>query len=156
MNRKLRLLALALGVVVMSNVAYADDDVNISYAELPQNAKVFIEKHFGNNPATKEVEYKDVSGVYTVELRNGYDLKFNSEGKILEIDSPDRSDVKSTIAKDVLPSKIITYLSDKNLLNNIDEIKILRNGDYMVEIDKIMNSRKMRFDKDGNLITHRR
>ena len=156
MNRKLRLLALALGVVVMSNVAYADDDVNISYAELPQNAKVFIEKHFGNNPATKEVEYKDVLGVYTVELRNGYDLKFNSEGEIIEIDSPDRSDIKSTIAKDVLPSKIITYLSDKNLLNNIDEIKILRNGDYMVEIDKIMNSRKMRFDKDGKLITHRR
>ncbi len=156
MNRKLRLLALALGVVVMSNVAYADDDVNISYTELPQNAKVFIEKHFGNNPATKEVEYKDVSGVYTVELRNGYDLKFNSEGKILEIDSPDRSDVKSSIAKDVLPSKIITYLSDKNLLNNIDEIKILRNGDYVVEIDKIMNSRKMRFDKDGQLVTHRR
>lgn len=156
MNRKLRLLALALGVVVMSNVAYADDDVNISYTELPQNAKVFIEKHFGNNPATKEVEYKDVSGVYTVELRNGYDLKFNSEGKILEIDSPDRSDVKSSIAKDVLPSKIITYLNDKNLLNNIDEIKILRNGDYVVEIDKIMNSRKMRFDKDGQLVTHRR
>lgn len=156
MNGKLRLLALALGAVVMSNVALADDDENISYVELPENAKAFIEKHFGNNPATKEVEYKDVSGVYTVELRNGYDLKFNSKGAILEIDSPDRSDIKSTIAKDVLPSKIITYLTDKSLLNNIDEIKILRNGDYMVEIDKIMNSRKLRFDKDGQLVKQRR
>ena len=97
-----------------------------------------------------------MSGVYTVELRNGYDLKFNSKGAILEIDSPDRSDIKSTIAKDVLPSKIITYLIDKSLLNNIDEIKILRNGDYMVEIDKIMNSRKLRFDKDGQLVKQRR
>lgn len=156
MKRKIRLLALAVGVIFIGNIAHADDDVNVAYAELPQKAKVFIEKHFGTNPATQEIEYKDVSGVYTVELKNGYDIKFNAVGKVIEIDSPDRKDIDEAIVKDILPAKIVTYLTTENLIDDVDEIKVQRNGGYMMEIDKISKDRKLRFDETGNLIKSKR
>ena len=43
MKRIGKLMALMAGLVLMANTAYADD-VNVSYSELPQDAKAFITK----------------------------------------------------------------------------------------------------------------
>lgn len=151
MKGRVKILMLVASVLFANTVAYADDDVHITYAELPQKAKLFMEKHFGANTPTTEIEYENATGVYVVELRNGYDIKFNSDGKVIEIDSPDRGDIAETIVKDILPAKAVVYLTDKRLLDDVDEIKVHRNGDFSVEIDKVMNDRKLRFDSSGNL-----
>ena len=93
MKRIGKLMALMAGLVLMANTAYADD-VNVSYSELPQDAKAFITKHFGQNAKVQEVEYEQMEDVYTVELRNGYDIKFDKAGKVVEVDSPDMKDIE--------------------------------------------------------------
>lgn len=156
MKGKVKTLIMTVSVLLASSVAYADDDVRIGYAELPQKAKSFIEKHFGADTPTHEIEYENMSGVYTVELRNGYDIKFNSDGKVIEIDSPDREDIAESIVKEILPAKAVVYLKDKGILDDVDEIRLHRNGDFMVEIDKIMNDTKIRFDSIGNVVHRKR
>lgn len=150
MKKIARLLTVLAGVALACNVAYADD-INIVYEELPQKAKTFITKHFGTNPKIQEVEQDQMTGVYTVELRSGYDIKFDKKGAVVEIDSPDLKDMDTAIVKELLPAKAVSYLIKKKYLSDVDEIKLLRNGDFIVEIDKAMKDRVYRFDKSGNL-----
>lgn len=157
MKRKTTFLTLLIsGMMMFGGVAYADDDVNISYNELPQTAKTFIEKNFGANPATKDVEYENASGAYSVELRNGYDFKFDSAGKLIEIDSPDRGEIAQSIVEQVLPAKAVAYLKTAKLIGNVDEIDVLRDGGYKVEVEKTVMGfktaeRYLWFDKDGKM-----
>ena len=148
-----RVLMLALSIVMMSGFMYADDR-NIDYSKLPLKARSFLEKHFGKTPSTREVE-QECDG-YSVELRNGYDVKFDIEGKLVEIDSPDRKTLSQSIAKDVLPLLAIKYLQGKDVLGKINEIKVLRNGDYVVEIDQIVNDYKIMFDHHGDVKKRKR
>lgn len=143
-----RILVLAISVVFINGLVYADD-ANVDYSELPAKARVFLEKHFGKSPATKEVE-REQKG-FSVEMRNGYDVKFNAVGELVEIEAPDRKDISQSILNDVLPAKAVKYLKDKDLLGKIDDIKILKNGDYIVEIDKMVNDYKIRFDRNGTV-----
>lgn len=151
MKGKIRLLAVAVAAALSVNAAHADDDVNIGYSELPLGARMFIEKYFGTSPNTEEIEYKDAPGVYAVELRNGYDVKFGRDGKVIEIDSPDMKDIDEAIVRDILPVKAVKFLEEKKLLDDVDEIRVQRNGGYLVEVDKIASDRKYRFDSDGKL-----
>ncbi len=155
MKRIGKLMALMAGLVLMANTAYADD-VNVSYSELPQDAKAFITKHFGQNAKVQEVEYEQMEDVYTVELRNGYDIKFDKAGKVVEVDSPDMKDIEVAIVKDVLPAKAVDFLSKKKLLDDVDDIKVLRRGGFIVETDKMMQERDFRFSSDGSLIKGKR
>ena len=148
-----RILVLAISIVLINSLAYADD-VNVDYSELPAKARAFLEKHFGKTPATKEVEQEQKG--YSVELRNGYDVKFNDVGELMEIEAPDRKDISQGIITDVLPAKAVKYLKGKGLLGKIDDIKILKNGDYIVEIDKMVNDYKIRFDRNGTIREPRR
>ncbi len=150
MKGQIRFLILVV-TLLFSNSMINADDVNISYSELPGKAKSFMEKHFGANVKAYEIEYENASGIYAVELRNGYDIKFNAEGGVIEIDSPDRKDMEEAIVKDLLPVKAINYLVEQRILDDVEEIKIRRDGSFFVEIDKVINDRKLRFDKDGNL-----
>lgn len=151
MKEKIRIMILAVAFMLSGSVMYAGDDVNISYLELPQKAKSFIEKHFGANPEVFEIEHENTSGIYSVELRNGYDLKFNGMGNLIEIDAPDRKDIDESIVRDVLPTKAVDYLVEQRISDDVEEIKVNRDGGYYVEVDKILNDRKLRFDKNGNL-----
>lgn len=94
--------------------------------------------------------------VYTVELRNGYDIKFDKAGKVVEVDSPDMKDIEVAIVKDVLPAKAVDFLSKKKLLDDVDDIKVLGRGGFIVETDKMMQERNFRFSSDGSLIKGKR
>lgn len=151
MKKIARLLAVVMSVVISWGTAYADDDIRLGYEELPQKAKTFITKHFGTAPKIQEIEFDRVENEYSVELRNGYDIKFDKKGAVVEIDSPDMKDLKTTIVKDILPSKAVSYLIKEKSLGDVDDIKVLPNGDYLVEIDKMTKDKNLRFDKTGKL-----
>ena len=78
-------------------------------------------------------------------------MKFDRDGKLIEVEAPSRRTVSQTIAKDVLPAKAMEYLQEKGVADRINDIEILHNGDYLVEIDRIVNEYKLRFDSNGNV-----
>lgn len=139
-------------IFLLGTAVYAGDDVRINYSQLPADAQKFITTYFGANPATKEVEHELTTGEYSVELRNGYDMTFDSTGKLIEIDSPDRKAILVKIVKAVLPAKAVDYLQKQNLINNVDDIKVLRNGGFVVDIDKWNHDKEYRFDAEGNFV----
>ena len=143
-----RMVTFVLAVFMVSVVATADE-VKVEYNELPQKARRFLEKHFGKMPATKEVEVE--RNEYSVELKNGHELKFDEKGNLLEIDSPDRSNLDRALVTDILPEKAVEYLKEKDVFGKVDEITILRNGDYVVDIDRIANDFIIRFDVKGTV-----
>ena len=143
-----RILVLITGVALASVALHADED-NMNYNELPEAARVFLEKHFGKNPMAKEIEHEHSR--FSVELRNGYEMEFDSAGKLLEVDSPDRNNLTQGILNDVLPAKAVNHLREKGVLKQVDDVKILRNGDYLVGIDKMVNDYTIRFDNNGEL-----
>ncbi len=155
-NEFLKIVVLTLCLFITKNVAYADDDVNISYNGLPETSRMFIEKHFSGDSQTREIEYENESGVYKVEMNNGYEIKFNSKGRVIEVDSPKGRSIDEILAKAVLPAKIVNQLTAERLLDDIDEIKVLRDGGYLIEIDKYSKNKKMRFDSDGNFVKGRK
>lgn len=152
MKKMTILIATLIGLVVCAFNAQADDDVRVSYSKLPAKAKAFIETYFGSNPKTKEIEREVHGGKYSVELRNGYDLEFDSNGELIEIDSPDRTNLAAKIVKGVLPAKAVQYLQSENLINNVDGVKVFRNGDFLVDVETRGEDYKYRFDSSGNLL----
>jgi hypothetical protein len=52
---------------------------------------------------------------------------------------------------DILPANAVNYLDVEDCLDDIDDIKVLRTGEYCVSIDKALNDVDYWFDKDGNL-----
>lgn len=152
MKKMIFLVALAVGLMVLAFNVQADDDVRVSYSKLPAKAKTFIETYFGANPKTREIERETWSGNFSVDLRNGYDVKFDSEGRLIEIDSPDHSNIAPKIIKGILPAKAVQYLQGENILDNVDDIKVLRDGSYLVDIDVRFGDREYRFDTSGNLL----
>lgn len=155
-NGFLKIVVLTLCLLATKNATYADDDVNIAYNGLPETSRMFIEKHFSRDSQTREIEYENESGVYKVEMNNGYEIKFNSKGRVIEVDSPKGKSVDEILAKAVLPATIVNKLTSERLLDYIDEIKVLRDGGYLIEIDKYSKNRKMRFDSDGNFVKGRK
>lgn len=155
MKRITSLLTIALGALfVFSGVVYAKGEVRVTFSRLPEKAKIFITTYFGAKPKTKEMELDKKTGEYSVELRNGYEMKFDSDGKLIEIDSPDRagSVVSQKIINAVLPAKAVQYLQTKNYIDNVDEIKVLSTGGYEVDIDQRGTDIDLYFDSNGNLI----
>lgn len=153
MKTRFKLLLVLLSVITLSGIAYAHDDVPVAYNELPQKAKAFIVKHFGDSPRIHEIEYDEPEGVYSVDMQNGYDIKFNKAGNVIEVDSPDIKDLTIAIVKDLLPPNAISYLKNADFLDDVDDIKVLRKGGFIVDIDKMMSSDvTLHFDSKGNLV----
>lgn len=150
MKRMTAILSVATAMVLLCGLSASADDVRVNYSELPAKAKSFVAKYFGETPSVREVELD--GGEYTVELRNGYEVKFNSAGDPIEIDAQGKKKLDVDMVKALLPSRAVDYLSKKKLLNDVDEIKFVRGGGYVVEIDKMMKERKLRFDSEGHLV----
>lgn len=153
MKKMKRTIMLALGLILMSSVMYADD-VKIDYSQLPPKARHFMEKHFGRVPDVKDVEQERAE--YSVELRNGYEIDFDADGRLLEINSPDRKDLELKVIKDILPDKAVKHLQDENVINRVDDIKILRNGDFVVEIDTLVSEYNIHFNGKGDVVKTRK
>lgn len=151
MKRIVSLLIVVVGIV-FAGIVWANDIKVKSVSALPEASQEFLKKHFGAKLSIHEMEFDAKEDVYSVELRNGYEVNFNSKGKTVEVDSPDLKDISVDIVKDVLPAKAVTYLESEGLLGDIDEIEVLANGGYLVGIEKIAGDIDIKFDKDGNLL----
>lgn len=102
--------------------------------KLPSKAKAFINKHFKDVAVTKCQEYF-AKGKYEVELRNGVDLEFDRNGKILEIDAPDNTTLAASVVKDILPSNAWKRLEKQGLTTSVESIEFRRGKVYEVELN---------------------
>lgn len=105
---KILSLLLLSATLMMSCSSDDDDKVNVT----PQEMEAFALKHFPNNSViqTKEINYKG-SRAFEMKLEGDIELKFNSNGDLIEIES------KTRIPDSLIPAKILYYVS-KHYPNN--------------------------------------
>ncbi|MBD5356023.1 MAG: hypothetical protein HDR88_03320 [Bacteroides sp.] len=121
---------------------------NIS--QLPDKAKSFIDKHF-KDIAVKTCEKYFAKGKYEVELVNGIDLDFNTQGEVIEIDAPDNAVLSPTVVKEILPHKAYSRLEQSGYINSIESIEFKKGKVYEVEL-KIADPDTYIFSVDGTFI----
>ncbi|MDO4320829.1 MAG: PepSY-like domain-containing protein [Bacteroidales bacterium] len=116
-------------------------------SQLPDNATKFLEKHY-KNVAIREIEREFASGTFEVELANGTDIEFSSEGKVIEIDAPDRGPALSKdVVKEILPSKAYKRLEQAGQVKNVDEIDLDNGSIYVIKTRAV---KKMKYGYDVN------
>ncbi len=126
-------------------------DVHLSPSDLPQNILTFIATHFSQYSIT-EAE-KENNGNYEVELNNGTELIFNSEGVFLGIGEDENEDEDEQGERDIdpseLPQNIKDYINANYPNNTIIEAEIEDDGGYEVTLN---NGVELEFDAAGNFI----
>ena len=94
-----------LGLLVFQG---CDKDSEVTYSELPQNARVFIDSYFPLLDVVYAEKRKDgKKTIYEVVLDKGVLLHFNSSGDWIYIDCQ-----TSALPEGVLPTKIAEYINE--------------------------------------------
>lgn len=119
-------------------------------SQLPEKAKSFINKHF-KDIAVRTCEKYFAKGKFEVELVNGLDLDFNTQGEIIEIDAPDNTVLSPAIVKDILPHKAFSKLEKAGYINSVESITFKKGKAYEVEL-RIEDPDTYVFSIDGTFI----
>lgn len=135
----LGLMLLATTLLILSCSKDNDENTNL----FPQGIEAFAMKHYPNN---KVIKIKEVifgkTKTYEVKLEGDIELKFNSEGELIEVES------KTRIPDSLIPAKIRDYVAlhypdnfiieweledDKQevKLDNGIELEFTLNGDFI-------------------------
>lgn len=118
-----------------------------TYTQLPEKAKTFIQKHFkGVDVRTCEKFF--AKGKYEVELANGVDLEFNTQGELVEVDAPDNTVLPLSVIKEVMPRKAFERLEKDGYAGMVESIELNRGKVYEVELN-IPGPDTYVFDIDG-------
>lgn len=109
--------------------------VSENQQSLPESIKTFLKTHFPN-VATEEIKLKTLSSIYEVDLKNGYDLKFNTDGDWVEIEAPNNIYISHDLVYKLLPGEIYENLKKHNVVNKIKEIDFNPIWGYKIDINK--------------------
>lgn len=164
--KKIKILSMALIALLTFNSCSDDDDAvdpgtnvdlnltarssddYINTAALPQAILNYISTNYPNN-TIHEAEIEDNNN-YEVELNNGTELIFDSQGNFLGIDDDDDDDFgDEDIAPGNLPEKIRNFIATHFPEATIEEAEKENNGNYEVELS---NDVELIFDADGNFL----
>lgn len=140
-----RLVAIVTLVLAVGFTAQADRHVNAS--QLPAEAQSFIKKHYASINV-RECEQDD--GYFEVELKNGVDMAFDAQGKLLKLDAGNKK-VAQAILKEILPANAYKELETRKLLSKVEEVEF-NPANIKVETSEWFND-EYRFDLDGKLIS---
>ena len=119
----------------MAIVSCSDDiknevDITITINDLPSAARSFLNRYFPNYEIvkiTKEVE-SDIT-VYEVDLQDGYEVFFNSDGDWTQVVAP----YGKTIPTGFIPEQVLATLTQRFQGYGINEINRTGHG-YKVEL----------------------
>lgn len=108
------LYSLTFIIMIVSLISCSSERENeienlISYEELPLISQSFLEKYFGGKESIEKIEKENQNGItiYEVDLKNGYEIVFNSSGYWQEIYAPNGE----TIPMSILPEPIAQTLN---------------------------------------------
>lgn len=120
-------LILASFVVISCSDDDKNDDTRIEYADVPQKAKEFLNKHFAAGESTQidetEILYveHDKDGTYDVVFKNRMEIEFYSNGVWKEIDLNGNTLPESVAF--LIPTKALSYISTKYPNKEIEDIE---------------------------------
>lgn len=141
------------GLMILAGFSFSscngDDDNEIENSvlikDLPAEAQTFLNSFFPGI-GLKKAEKQQIQTVvmYEVELENGFDIMFNSEGVWQEVDAPEGKTIPSGIA----PQPIEEYVNQNYSDYGINEINKTGNG-YNVEVN---NGPELEFNQLGEFV----
>ena len=123
----------------------ADNDKAITRNELPEQAQVFIDKHFVGAEVLYAKAERDMGVItsYDVVLNGNVKIEFNRSGEWTSVDC-DRGQVPDS----VLPKTILDYVTTKFTKSYVVEIERNMMG-YDV---KLNNDLELDFNKEGKFL----
>ncbi len=137
----LSLLVMMLAVVPMM----ADNDKIITREELPEQAQMFLTKHFENADVLYAKAERDMGVVtsYDVVLEGNVKVEFNRSGEWTSVDCE-----RGQVPDSLLPQGVLDYVTKKFAKAYVVEIERDRMG-YEV---KLSNDLDLDFDKNGKFL----
>ena len=140
-----------LFLIVMSVVALSAfvscDDKPVTADKLPSKAKTFLNTYFPDIDILSVV--RDEDGDYDVDLVDGTDVDFRSNGNWKKVDCHGR-----LMPTGFFPASIVTYVAANCPGQHIEEIE-LENSRYKVGLSDVNGWETdvdLLFDKDGNFV----
>lgn len=96
----------------------------VEYSDLPVAAQELINKYFGGEENVEKVEEDQEKGItiFEVDLKDGYELVFNSMGVWQQISAP----YSMTVPNDLIPEQVMQTLNDQ--FHGYGVIEINREG----------------------------
>ena len=137
----LSLLVMMLAVAPMM----ADNDKIITREELPEQAQMFLTKHFENADVLYAKAERDMGVVtsYDVVLDGNVKVEFNRSGEWTSVDCE-----RGQVPDSLLPQGVLDYVTKKFAKAYVVEIERDRMG-YEV---KLSNDLDLDFDKNGKFL----
>ena len=133
-----KILIVLLSVMAFNVYAFADTPV--TFAQLPQKAQQFINKHFSN---VGFLSAKQDDGEYEVMLKDGTKIDFTLQGDWKDVDCHVRA-----VPAAIVPAAITNYVKTNFPNNIITKIEKKYNG-YDIELETDL---ELKFDKNGNFL----
>lgn len=136
-----RLFLLLTSICVATIIGACSNNHNFS--NLPNKAKLFLEKYFqGNSILFVEQEFDDGRLVTTVHLQDAIEIEFNNKGEWIEISCP------HGISGELIPTPIYSFVEENYPSCFI--VKIQRKShNYQIELN---NDVELIFNKEGKFI----
>lgn len=129
--------------LAISLMAFSCQKDEIPVGNLPTKAQSFINQYSSN---TRIIQAETESnGGYSVDLVNGVEVDFDSNGNWVKVDAPDTK----TIPTDFIPATIVGYTKENypnNLINSIEK----KVSGYEVELVGIPQD--LIFDLEGKFV----
>lgn len=123
-------------------------DAHVNTSSLPQNILDYITSTYPG-VTIREAEIEDNDN-FEVELSNGLELIFDSEGNFLGIDDDEDNDFgDENIPLSEIPQNILDFIALNFPGIQIDEAEKENNGNYEIELE---NDIELIFDANGNFL----
>ncbi|MDE6450320.1 MAG: PepSY-like domain-containing protein [Muribaculaceae bacterium] len=120
---------------------------SMAQSQLPSKAQKFIDRMGGT---VVKCERKYMQGEYDVRLDSGVEIEFNSDGRVVEIEAPDRGVLDADFIKEMVPGHLYAGLKEMKLDTAVSSIESKRDG-YKVEFSGAEYEEAF-FSPDGDLI----
>lgn len=133
-----KILLLLLSVIALN--VYANTDIPVTFAQLPQKAQQFIDKHFSS---VGFLSAKQDDGEYEVMLKDGTKIDFTLQGDWKEVNCRVRA-----VPAAIVPTAIAQYVKTNFPNNIITKIEKKYNG-YDIELETDL---ELKFDKNGKFL----
>ncbi len=132
-----------IALITFSTISYSQDKI-ISQNDLHADIKKFISTHFKDHTILKAKEDKERNSMkYKVKLTDNTKLEFDSNYKIIEIDS------KGKVPESVVPAAILAYVK-ANYPNNYITDWELKGANQQVELN---NGLELEFNMKGDFLS---
>lgn len=151
MKKTVKFILVAIGVLLIPAMWSCSDDnddfweEDVMFFDLPSGAQSFVSEFYtGLRIERVEKEYDDGELLYEVELSNGDEITFSSDGRWLQVEAPDGR----SIPYGIVPAGIRDYLYRYYEGYGVNDITRTGYG-YEVELTSGLD---MKFDSYCNLI----